>query len=226
MASKNCCGTTDTPVNKALLEPVAQDSEIAFILETLNSFLNNTITKNDIKSIFAGLRPLVLPRKEVVNTKELSRDHKIVVSESNLITIIGGKWTTYRKMAEDTVNAAIKTVGLPVKKCRTKALPIHGFTNKARSESETVYGTDAIALYELANKKPELQQRLHESYSATVAEVIWAVQNELARTVEDVLARRLRLLFLDADAAIAAAPRVAQLLRDALGRDAAWERER
>lgn len=218
-------GTTDTPVSKASLEPIAQETEVAFILETLNAVLHTPVCAKDIRSVFAGLRPLVVPQKEVVSTKELSRDHKIIVSGSGLISIIGGKWTTYRKMAEETVNTAIKTAALPTKKCVTKELHIHGFTNTKSSETLTVYGSDAMDISKIAAERPELQQLLHEPFSATAAEVIWAVEKELARTVEDVLARRVRLLFLDADAALAAAPRVAQLLREALGKDAGWEKE-
>jgi glycerol-3-phosphate dehydrogenase len=128
-------------------------------------------------------------------------------------------------MAEEAVNTAAKTGELPVKKCLTKTLHIHGYTLNPTSEDLAVYGSDAAGIVQLATRKPELQQQLLAPYPATAAAVIWAVQYELARTVEDVLARRLRLLFLDADAAIAAAPRVAQLLREALGRDAAWEQQ-
>lgn len=218
-------GTTDTPVDKTSLEPIALDAEIRFILETLNGVLKAKVTIKDIRSVFVGLRPLVLPQKEVVSTKELSRDHKIVVSESGLITIIGGKWTTYRKMAEDVVDTAIKKSALEPMLCRTKNLPIHGFTNDFSNNHLAPYGSDAMGILKSSDVNPETKKQLHSKFPYTEAEVIWAVRNEMALTVEDVLARRLRLLFLDAEAAIDAAPRVAQLMRKELGKDKEWEEE-
>jgi glycerol-3-phosphate dehydrogenase len=217
-------GTTDTPVPTRLLDPVPLDTEIHFILETLNPFLKEPVSIKDIRSVFAGLRPLVLPQKDVVSTKELSRDHKIVVSASGLITIIGGKWTTYRKMAEDAVNTAIKTVKLEPKQCVTKTLRLHGFTTETRTDHLALYGSDAMAILKSWESNTALQNPLHPKFPNTEAEVLWAVHNESARTVEDVLARRLRLLFVDAAVALETAPRVAQLLREQLGKDETWEK--
>jgi glycerol-3-phosphate dehydrogenase len=217
-------GTTDTPVPAHSLEPVALDSEIHFILETLNPYLKKPVSRDDIRSVFAGLRPLVLPQKEVVSTKELSRDHKIVVGKSGLITIIGGKWTTYRKMAEETVDSAIKAGRLEQKRCVTKTLRLHGFANTTRTDHLARYGSDAMALLKSWDSVPALQKPLHPKFPYTEAEVLWAVRYECARTVEDVLARRLRLLFVDATAALEAAPRVAQLLRQQLQQNEAWEK--
>jgi glycerol-3-phosphate dehydrogenase len=218
-------GTTDTPVSGSTLEPHALDAEVDFILDTLNGFAKKPLSRKDIRSVFAGLRPLVLPQKEVVSTKELSRDHKIIKSESNLITIIGGKWTTYRKMAEETVDLAVKTGLLSPKKCSTKTAHIHGFTNEKFSHSLSQYGADAMGILKSWDAEPHLKKQLHKKFEATEAEVLWAVHHEMARTVEDVLARRLRFLFLDARAAIEAAPRVAQIMRKALMQDSTWEQE-
>ena len=217
-------GTTDTPVSKSELEPKALEGEIQFILETLNGVVEKQVTKKDIRSVFAGLRPLVLPQKELKSTKELSRDHKIVVSESGLITIVGGKWTTYRKMAEETLDTAIKAASLSPKKCVTKALPVHGFTTETVAPELAHYGSDSMGILKSWADAPQLKKRLHQKFPATEAEVVWAAQNELARTVEDVLARRLRFLFLDAQAAMEAAPRVAPLMRETLNRTEEWEK--
>lgn len=218
-------GTTDTPVAQSTCEPEALDTEIRFILETLNGYAKTDIKRQDVRSVFAGLRPLVLPQNEIKSTKELSRDHKILVSASELITIIGGKWTTYRKMAEETIDTAIKTGVLSPKKCLTKSLRIHGSTNDNDDVRLANYGSDSMGILKSWKKTPHLQKQLHKKFQATEAEVVWAVQNEMARTVEDVLARRLRFLFLDAQAAIEAAPRVAQLMRETLGQSAEWEAE-
>jgi glycerol-3-phosphate dehydrogenase len=216
-------GTTDTPVTGSNAEPVALKEEIAFILETLNQYVKKPVTTGEIRSVFAGLRPLVLPQKEVVSTKELSRDHKILVAESNLISIIGGKWTTYRKMAEETIDTAIQKGILQKKTAVTKSFPVHGCANAATVNPVSCYGSDAGAIEALKHKVPGAGTLLHPAFSYTEAEVIWAVTNELARTVEDVLARRLRLLFLDADAAMTAAPRVARLMRECLQQTESWE---
>jgi glycerol-3-phosphate dehydrogenase len=216
-------GTTDTPVSTSLEEPVALKEEIAFILETLNQFVKTPVTTGDIQAVFAGLRPLVLPQKEVVSTKELSRDHKILVEESNLISIIGGKWTTYRKMAEETIDGAINKGLLPKKAAVTKSFPVHGSIEAATSDPLSQYGSDAGAIELLMHQVPGASTLLHPQLPYTEAEVIWAVTHEMARTVEDVLARRLRLLFLDAEAAMAAAPRVARLMREIMRQTEAWE---
>jgi glycerol-3-phosphate dehydrogenase len=222
-------GTTDTPVATSAAEPEASQAEIHFILDTLNQYTDSQISENDIRSVFVGLRPLVLPQKEVVSTKELSRDHKIVISNSGLISILGGKWTTYRKMAEDAVNTAIKAGRLPATKSNTKDFLIYGHVstpaiNNVTTNHLDVYGSAAMGILKSWDEQPGTKKLLHPQFPYTEAEVLWAVQHEWARTVEDVLARRLRLLFLNAHAAVLVAPRVAQLLREALNQDAAWEK--
>ncbi|TDH28658.1 glycerol-3-phosphate dehydrogenase/oxidase [Segetibacter sp. 3557_3] len=217
-------GTTDTPLEKHSMEPVALDKEVSFILETVKQYMTSPPTDKDVLSVFAGLRPLAAPDKDTNSTKEISRDHKLFVSESGLITITGGKWTTYRKMGEETVDKAITVGSLHEVECRTKDISIHGCAESDAENVSSYYGTDYKEIEQLIKKSPELGKRLVAELSHTEAEVVWATRNEMARTVEDVLARRLRLLFLDAKAAIQAAPRVAELMSMELGYDEAWEK--
>jgi glycerol-3-phosphate dehydrogenase len=219
-------GTTDTPLNEHSLEPVALEAEIDFILKTAGKYLSKPPERQDVLSVFAGLRPLAAPQDESSKTKEISRSHKIIVSDSGLITITGGKWTTYRKMAEDTVDKAIEIAALKPVSCKTKNLPIHGSMQTANWDDQLyVYGSDRQKVLDLAKEKPEWAEKLHPKYSYSQAEAIWAVRYEMARTVEDVLARRVRLLFLDAQAAIEAAPLVAGLMATELHKDSAWQEE-
>lgn len=217
-------GTTDTPTEEHVLEPIALDSEINFILKNLQEYLNKKPSKKDILSVFAGLRPLVQPDKDK-GTKEISRDHKLTVSRSNLITITGGKWTTYRKMAEDTIDTAIKIGDLADLRCKTEDLKIHGATKEKVEGHLDIYGTDAILIQKLIKQKPELGEKLHPSFPILKAEVIWATEMEMARTIEDVLARRTRLLFLDAKAAIDASSETARLMAIALNENDEWQKQ-
>lgn len=218
-------GTTDTLIKKHSREPIALESEIEFVLETAQRFLAKKPTRADVLSVFAGLRPLAAPEKEGKSTKEVSRSHKIIVSETGLITVTGGKWTTYRKIAEDIIDQAIIVRHLKKKACKTEHIAIHGSkkTNAADRENHLyIYGTDAPEIIKLLNAEPELKEKLHPDYNYTMAEVAWAVRHEMARTVDDVLARRVRLLFLDARAAIASCEKVAQLLAKELDHDEIW----
>lgn len=219
-------GTTDTPLKQHSLEPVALESEIDFILKTAAKYLRRKPEREDVLSVFAGLRPLAAPQNESSKTKEISRSHKIILSESGLITITGGKWTTYRKMAEDTVDKAIEISSVTALPCKTQTLQIHGYTHTSDWDDHLyVYGSDREKLLKLVNENKELGRKLHPVYDYLQAEVVWAVRNEMARTVEDVLARRVRLLFLDANAAIDAAPITAKLMAKELGKDATWEKK-
>ncbi|WP_134089148.1 glycerol-3-phosphate dehydrogenase/oxidase [Olivibacter sp. XZL3] len=216
-------GTTDTPLNQHNLEPRALDKEIDFILKTAGQYLEKKPTRADALSIFAGLRPLAAPKDGKESTKEISRDHKLLVTESGLITITGGKWTTYRKMAEDTVNQAIKTANLPFHPCKTIGIKIHGATAGSNESGHwAVYGTDAQKIKSLVTAENGLGEKLHPNYPHIKAEVQWAVREEMARTVEDVLARRMRMVFLDAKAAIEMAPAVAQSMAQQLDKDTNW----
>jgi glycerol-3-phosphate dehydrogenase len=219
-------GTTDTPMAEPTLEPRALDEEIEFILNNACQYLAKSPTRADVKSVFAGLRPLAAPQDDDEETKEISRSHQIIVSESGMITIIGGKWTTYRQMGEDIINKALLSGGLEERECQTKNMPVHGYVkNVDRTDHLYVYGADIPKLKTLLNNNPELAEPLDERLPYKKFEVIWAVREEMARTVEDILARRIRALFLDAEASIAMAPTVAWLIAEELGYDEKWEQE-
>lgn len=216
-------GTTDTVREIPELEPQALEKEIEFILNTAGRYMSRRPERKDVLSVFAGLRPLAAPKKEGKSTKEISRSHKIFVSKHKLITITGGKWTTYRKMAEDTVDKAIELKLLGKRECVTKNLRIHGYqTDPDLTNHLYIYGADAAAIKALMAADKTMAEKLHPRYDYTVAEVIWAVREEMALTVEDVLARRVRLLFLDARVAVEVAPRVARIMAKELGQDEAW----
>lgn len=224
--NKVVVGTTDTLLDSHSLEPKALDEEIDFILSTANKYLTKKVSKEDVLSIYSGLRPLSAPKDESEKTKEISRSHKILVSESELITIIGGKWTTYRRMAQDTVNKAISLGKLQNAACKTKNIKIHGATStNDKSQHLYIYGTDQEKIENLIAVSPELGEYLHSRLSYTKAEIIWAIRYEMARTVEDILARRVRILFLDAKAAIEIAPKVAEIIATELGKDLFWQEQ-
>ena len=218
-------GTTDTPVPDVSLEPRPLEEEIQFILDHAALYLTKDPTREDVKSAFAGLRPLV-KAGESESTAAISRDHYLVISESGLVTITGGKWTTYRKMAEDTVNQALLVAGLKEHPCVTKELRVHGWLkNFDRNDPLHYYGTDAIHIKKIANADPVMGQKLHEDLPYIKAEVIWSVREEMARTVEDFLARRSRALLLDTRASIAMAPEVARIMAAELEYDDQWQAE-
>lgn len=215
-------GTTDTPISTISLEPRPMEEEIAFILSTAGEYLAKAPTRADILSTFAGIRPLVRA-SDSKNTAALSRDHTIHIDQSGLLTIAGGKWTTYRNMAEDCVDQAATLARLPDRPCPTKTLRVHGaHTDAASFGPLAMYGADAPAIRALADEDPALAEPLHAALPYVGAEVVWAARVEMARTLEDVLARRTRALFLNARAAVAMAPRAAELLARELGQDATW----
>ncbi len=218
-------GTTDIGVDNISLEPVPMDEEIGFILTNAAKYLSKGPSRSDILSVYAGLRPLV-KAGDAKSTSALSRDHTILISNAGLLTIAGGKWTTYRKMAQDAVEQAQTMAGLEERPCTTEHLQIHGWTRQSIPEPNLrVYGADAPALQEIARKEPALAAKLHSQLPYTGAEVVWAVHQEMARTVEDVLARRTRALLLGARASIEAAPRVAELMARELKRDEEWQKK-
>lgn len=219
-------GTTDTPLNEHSLEPRALAKEVDFILNTAAQYLTSKPSRADVLSVFAGLRPLAAPKDGKESTKEISRDHKLMVSASGLVTITGGKWTTYRKMAEDTVNQCIKSGNLQPANCQTVNIKIHGATNNISTDHAlNIYGSDATQIQSLMTETPRLSDKIHKNYHYLQAEVIWATRYEMARNVEDILARRLRILFLDARAAIEMAPTVAELMRHELQKDEIWKEQ-
>jgi glycerol-3-phosphate dehydrogenase len=216
-------GTTDTPVGAASLEPRATEEEINFILETAGRYLHKAPTRGDVLSVFAGIRPLV-GNGSGGSTAALSRDHTIRIDSSGLLSIAGGKWTTYRHMAEDCVDQAAVLARLPEMAAVTAHLNVHGFhKTPSKFGGLSVYGSDAVAVQNLIRDDSRLAERLHPCLRYCAAEVVWAARVEMARTVEDVLARRTRALFLNARAASEMAPRVAELLARELGRDEAWK---
>ena len=220
-------GTTDTPVEAPSLEPKPLDEEIEFILETAGRYLTRPPSRTDVLSVYVGLRPLVKSGNEG-STSAISRDHVIHVDTSGLLTITGGKWTTYRHMAEDCVDHAITLGRLRDEPCPTKKLKIHGYAEPADQNDDEdplgVYGSDAGEIRNLA-QDPELAKQLHPALPYIGAEVVWAARAEMARSVEDVLARRTRALFLDAHAAMQMARPVAGLMARELGRDETWIHE-
>ena len=223
-------GTTDTPMKTAELEPRALDEEVEFILRNAARYMAKDPTPDDVLGVFAGQRPLVHRGGTDASSKSISRSHEVVVSGSGLVSIMGGKWTTFRKMAEDTMEHAIEVGMLEPRPCVTEGLHLHGWMDREDPDMPVddvrrFYGSDAEALEALVAENPELGKPLHEHLPYRGAEVVWAVRHEMALSVEDVLARRTRSLLLDARASIESAPSVASIMAGELGRDAAWERD-
>jgi len=219
--NKIIVGTTDTPVDHPTEEPIALEKEIEFVMKHIARYLSKDPSYGDIRSIFAGLRPLVKGNTKV--TAALSRDHHISVSDSELITITGGKWTTYRKMAEDVMEIAIHKAGLVEKECITKSLPIHGYKEtQDYNEPLYYYGTDKEKIEALIATDRSLGELIHPSLPFIKAEIVWAVQNEMCMTAEDALSRRTRALLLDARAAMEAAPLVTSIMAEELSKDETW----
>ncbi len=215
-------GTTDTPIPEATLDPAPLEKEVEFILSTSAQYLHKAPTRDDVLSVYVGIRPLVKAGDDG-NTAALSRDHTIHIDESGLLNITGGKWTTYRHMAEDCVNHAATLGKLPEKDCVTKQLNIHGFHSQSSKFGDlAMYGSDASAIQALMHSTPALAEKLHPELPYVAAEVVWAARNEMAETTEDILARRTRALFLNAKAAVESAPQVTALLAKELGRDQSW----
>ncbi|BBO71871.1 glycerol-3-phosphate dehydrogenase [Desulfosarcina alkanivorans] len=218
-------GTTDTPVDRATLEPRPFEEEIDFILKHAAQYMVEDPVREDILCVFAGLRPLV-GAGEGKKTAAISRDHHLAVSPSGLVTITGGKWTTYRKMAEDAVDQAALIAGLPESDCRTRTLRIHGWLkNMDPADPMRAYGSDAVSIRRIVDTDARMGEKLHDRLPYVGAEVIWAVRHEMAVTLEDVLARRTRALILDAPASMDIAEKTAALMAHELGRGAEWERE-
>jgi glycerol-3-phosphate dehydrogenase len=215
-------GTTDTPLDATPTEPRALPAEIDFLLETIAPYLSPAPQRSDIRAVFAGIRPLVRSAS-TSKTSQLGRDHEVRVSDSQLVSVLGGKWTTYRRMAEDAVTRAAAVAGLPARDCATTTMPIHGSSDEAAGGVFKDYGSDGPAVEQLAASTPGWNEPLDSRLPFVAGQVVWAARNEMARTLEDVLGRRLRALFLNAEAAVASAPRVAELLAAELQRDAAWQ---
>lgn len=220
-------GTTDEAVPAASLEPRAMEVETEFLRHHIELYFGRSPKDSEVLSMWSGLRPLV--RKQGANsTAALSREHTVQVSSSRLVSITSGKWTTYRRMGEDAINIAAKAAGLPERPSATQELRLYGWNEAAAQSLDAehdlaVYGSEQAAIDALAAARPELASLLHPRLPYRLAEVVWAAREEMARSVEDVLARRTRALFLDARAAIEAAPTVAAYLAAELGRDEVWQ---
>ena len=220
--NKVVLGTTDTPVNDVALEPKPLQEEIDFILHHINRYLTSDIQYSDVKSVFAGMRPLIKVKGKKM-TAILPRDHTTIVSDTGLVTITGGKWTTYRTMGKHAVDNAAFSAKLKMQSCVTESLPIHGCTAGVDLEDPLyIYGSDAASIRQLMLDEPDLRLKIHADLPYTKATVLWAVQQEMAMTVEDVLARRTRALFLDAAAAMEAAPLVANMMAKEMNKSDEW----
>ena len=218
-------GTTDTKIEKVELEPRPREDEIEFLLNQISPYLSRDPKKEDILSAFTGIRPLVAEEDES-NTASLSREHTISISRSGLVTIAGGKWTTYRKMAQDTVDQAALIAGLTTRPSVSENLNIHGYYHYSEKFSELAhYGSDALQIQKMIEDEPKLGKRLCEDPLIYVAEVIYAAQFEMARTVEDILSRRTRLLLLDVKKSIELAPEIAAILAKTIGKSRKWQKQ-
>jgi glycerol-3-phosphate dehydrogenase len=217
-------GTTDTPIKEESLEPVALEEEIEFILNTAARYLTKAPKRSDVLSVFAGLRPLAAAKGEGKKTKEISRSHKIFESASGLLTMVGGKWTTYRKMGEDLVAKTERNNGWAKLPSKTKHLKIHGYKeNVDHSNPLYFYGSDEAAILELASIN-ENHKYISKSLKVIEAQVLWAVAHEMCRTVEDFLARRTRCQLLDARESLRMAPKVAEIMAKEMGKDLDWQK--
>ncbi len=216
-------GTTDIPVQGAEIDPAPTSEEVDFIIEQFNAYRNTPVKRSDALAAWAGLRPLV--SGGTAETKKLSREHVVLASASGVVTVTGGKWTTYRKMAQDAIDEAARIAGLSAAPSRTEKVPLHGSPDKSGRAADNgfaAYGTDSAGLLALQREDRSLSEPLHPRLPYTRGEVVFAAREEMARTVDDVLSRRTRSLFIDVEAARAAAPLVATLLAAEMGRDPAW----
>jgi glycerol-3-phosphate dehydrogenase len=208
------------------IEPRPLDMEIDYLLEHAGRYLDQQPSRADVKSSFAGLRPLFRPDgSRGTATAKLSREHVVVVSDSGLVTITGGKWTTYRRMGRDAVDHAARVGGLPGRPCTTASLKLHGWVqNRDQHHSHLgVYGSDLADVQKLIDANPEWSKPIHPTLPYLGGEAIWAIRYEAARSVEDILTRRTRALFLDSQASLEAAPRIATLASQELERDQRWQ---
>lgn len=218
-------GTTDTPLNTVSLEPVALEKEINFILHTAEKYLVRPPRREDVLCIFAGLRPLAANPDNPASTKEVSRRHKITLSPSGLLTIIGGKWTTYRRMAEETIDKGINAGVLDKRICITSDLCLTSMDINITDGRFHIYGEGLADIEKMISEKPELGDKIDERLPYTKAEIIWVCRNEMPVNIEDILARRTRALFLNARASAEIAEEIAILMAEEFGHDQKWKDE-
>jgi glycerol-3-phosphate dehydrogenase len=220
--NKVVIGTTDTVIKEISYEPKALEEEVSFIIEHFNLYNHIAITKKDVLSVFAGLRPLI-KKNEAQKTASVSRDHHIFISKSQMITITGGKWTTYRKMGEEVIDKAFAFLQIPFKKSGTKNLQLADYTTDITIPANLkCYGKFAKDIEHLMERDALLKEKLHPEFTYTLAELVWAMENEMACTVEDILARRSRILFLHAEAALEIAPKTSAFMAKYLHKDDRW----
>ena len=213
-------GTTDTQVKTASIEPSPLKDEIEFILNNASKYMTLKPKRSDIKSVFAGLRPLAATSNKK-STKEVSRSHKIDIAPSGLISVLGGKWTTYRKIAEDAINAAISINKLKKKKCKTQKTKLFGYKKRVEwSDPMHVYGSLKKEVEALGGKTDNIS--LSDKIYITNNIIEWSIIHEMALTLEDVLARRTRCIFLDAKESKRIAPKVADKMAKVLDKDQKW----
>jgi glycerol-3-phosphate dehydrogenase len=220
---KVVAGTTDTPLDTITLEPKALDEEISFILQTAGKYLTRPPKREDILSVFAGLRPLAASPDDPKNTREISRRHKITISHSGLVTVEGGKWTIYRRMAQDALGKAMRKGLLEKRPCRTVHLPVNGFSLNDKHDRMHIYGSYAREIKDMIKIQPAWSRTIHPRLPYTEAELRWICRHEMPRKLEDLLARRTRSLFLDAIASREMAVEAAGIMAEELGFDDAWK---
>jgi glycerol-3-phosphate dehydrogenase len=223
--NKVVIGTTDTPLDEISTEPKALEQEIDFILKTAALYLKRPPLRGDVLSIFAGLRPLAANPSNPGATKEVSRRHKITLSRSGLLSVIGGKWTTYRRMAEETLDRAGKAGLLEKRRCVTSHLSLAGKDINQNRGRLKIYGDGYSEIEKIISNDPSAGNLIHKDLPVTRAEIIWICRNEMPVKVEDVLARRTRAILLDARASAEIAPEVARIMADTLGYDQEWQSE-
>ncbi|HVB92557.1 MAG TPA: glycerol-3-phosphate dehydrogenase/oxidase [Acidimicrobiales bacterium] len=227
-------GTTDTDYQGPLDDPACTPEDVDYLLDAANNLTTSRLTRADVTGLWAGLRPLLAPGKKgghlSERTADLSRRHTVRTSEQGVVTVTGGKLTTYRKMSQDTVDAVVRRLGESPRdrRCITKSLRLIGATTKNRDPVAQAhprahlvarYGTESAAVLALAEGRPELLDPVVAGLPYTGAEVLYAAREEMARTLEDVLARRTRAMIQLAQATMAAAPRVAGLMAPDMGWD-------
>ena len=213
-------GTTDTPISKTSDEPTALKEEINFILRNAGNYMTKKPKISDVKSVFAGLRPLAASENKNEPTKEVSRHHKVTVSTSGLVSVLGGKWTTYRKIAEDTVNTVQTVGGFTEKKCNTEEIPIYGYDQNTNWQNPLhFYGTEAKKIESLSK---DGNKSLSEKIHITKNQILWALREEMAFTLEDILARRMRCLFLDSFESEILAEEVVNIMADEMKKNSTW----
>ena len=220
-------GTTDEFVDQASLEPVPTERECEMILNYAKEYFDPVPQREDVLSIFAGLRPLIAPKVAENDgssqSASVSREHSIFFGSSGVCHITGGKWTTYRKMSEDVLEALINRGKLSRRPCETESLRLVGWQeSEGNITMSSVYGSELEVLESLLSEMKDGETLLHPNLPYRRVEALYAARFELALTVDDVLARRTRALLLDARAAIEAAPTVAQILAEELHRDESW----